>query len=72
MHHSGRSIYICMLLDERGVPVGAEVIEARTPEDATELSAERVQSSVAYRRAHGFELWRGGEKIAMSQASAPH
>jgi hypothetical protein len=63
MHHSGRSIFVCMLLDERGIPVGAEVIEARTLADATELSKERVQACIASQRVHGFELWRGGKKL---------
>ena len=69
MHYSSRAIYICMLLDEAGVPLGAEVIEARTTADATELAMDRVQSCVASRRAHGFELWRGGRKIAISRTA---
>ncbi len=69
MYESRNTNFVCMLLDDGGTPIGAEVIEALNRELATEQANELLGCRAALpTTAYGYELWFRGTKIAAGHA----
>lgn len=61
------SVYICMLLDGSGLPMGAEVIQASNLAQAIDGATELLNCCTLPAKALGYELWNRGRKLATWQ-----